>query len=135
MKKLLTLAASVLLLPIGAMAQTPAPAATIPTITLATAAGILGGKATIIGTAKGVSTTTGTGTTAVTSVSRVAHVYYQREGENKIRKAKLASKGSDVTWLVDVKSLPTTGRRYTFWVVDSAGNESDVIGRRFKKTS
>jgi hypothetical protein len=134
-KLLLPFLAAALITPVFGQTTTPPAASTIPTITLTTAAGILGGKGTLIGTAKGVATTTGTGTSAVTSTSRIDHVFYQREGETKWRKAKLANRGTDVTWLVDVKITGSVGRRYIFRAVDTQGRESDVVGRRFKKTS
>ncbi len=126
MKNLLALAALTLLFPLGAMAQT---------VELTTAAGILGGKGSILGTAKGVAVTSGTTSTT----SPIKYVYYQREGESKIRRARIirttdgATAATTVTWMIDVKGIPATGRRYTFWAEDAAGSQGDGTSRRFKK--
>ena len=125
----------------SAQGTTPAPSGA-PTIVLSTPAGILNGKGIILGTATGGSapstTTTGEGTpTTTTRTGNVAAVFYQFDGEKKWRRARLSPRNSaTTTFMVDVNiTSRANGRRITFYTKSSLGAESDVVGRRFKKTS
>ena len=59
------------------------------------------------------------------------------DGEKKWRRARLSPRNSaTTTFMVDVNiTSRANGRRITFYTKSSLGAESDVVGRRFKKTS
>lgn len=84
----------------------------------------------------GTATDTGSGTGTTASKAGVQAVYYQVEGSSKWKKAQLTAKGStDTIWVVNVKIKGAAGKRYYFRAVDTSGNESDVVGRRFRRGS
>lgn len=142
MKLLLPIAfASLFVLVQVASAQgTTPPASGAPTIVLSTPAGILNGKGIILGTATGgtATTTTGEGTpTTTTRTGNVANVFYQYDGERIWRKARLSPRNSpSTTFMVDVNiTSRAKGRRISFYTKSNLGSESDLVGRRFKRTN
>lgn len=113
------------------MAQTAADT-TPPTITISTPAINSTYDVVLSGTA----TDTGSGTGTGASTAGIQAVYYQKEGSSKWNTALLTAKGSTTTtWVVTVRIKGATGTRYYFRAVDTSGNESDVVGRRFKHGS
>lgn len=103
-----------------------------PTITIDTPSINTGTNVILTGTAK--DTGSGTGTGAATG--GVQAVFYQLEGSSKWRKAQLTAKGSsDTIWVVNARIKGAAGKRYYFRAVDTSGNESDVVGRRFRRGS
>ncbi len=133
---------------------TPTPTtAALPTLTLGTEPLLPGTSGIVAGTATGSSNTvtttvpsTGTGTTSTTSTTvpnRIVEVAYQKEGSTKWRKAQLIPASSiplggtttanTVVYSVRLKVSGGRGTRYLFRATDSAGRESDIIGRRFRR--
>lgn len=116
------------------MAQTATvtPDTSAPTITITTPSINTGTNVVLAGTA----TDTGSGTGTSASTGGILAVYYQEEGSSKWSKALLTSKGAlTTTWIVQAKIKGATGKRYYFRAVDKSGNESDVLGRRFRRGS
>jgi len=137
MKNLL-LSALLLAPALPALAQTTTPPATsgAPVITITTPSVNTASKLILIGTATDTGTSTGTGTTATTSAAGVQDVLYQVEGSSKWRRAQLTAKGTASTsWIVNIKNTSAVGKRIIFRAVDVSGNESDIVGRRFKRGS
>lgn len=134
MKKLL-LSALLLATALSANAQTTT-TSSIPVITITTPSINTNSDLIIIGTATDTGTSTGSGTTATTTAAGVKAVYYQIDGSSKWRKATLTAKGTASTsWLVEFRNKSSVGKRIFFRAVDVEGNESDIVGRRFKRGS
>ena len=107
-----------------------------PVITITTPAINTSSKLILIGTATDTGVSTGTGTTATTTAAGVKDVFYQVEGSSKWRRAQLTAKGTaSTTWIVNAKISSAVGKRIIFRAVDVSGNESDLVGRRFKRGS
>lgn len=121
--------AAVLLSPAVVSAQTtPVPDTSGPEVTIDTASVVLSKNAIISGTA------TDTGST--TTIAGVREVLYQFEGQTKWRRATLTNRGGETTtWLIKTTIKGTRGKRIYFRAVDFANNESDVVGRRFRRGS
>ena len=119
-------------LPAWSQTVTPAPASGIPIITITTPAINTTSHLLITGTAVDTGVTSG----STTSAAGIKEVYYQVEGSSKWRRARLTAKGqASVTWIVDTQVKTAVGKRYYFRAVDVSGNESDIVGRRFKRGS
>lgn len=135
MKKLL-FSALTLATALTASAQTTTPTTSNPVVTITTPAINTHSDLIITGTATDTGTSTGTGGGATTTAAGVKAVYYQIDGSSKWRKATLTAKGTaSTTWLVQFRNKSSVGKRIFFRAVDVEGNESDIVGRRFKRGS
>lgn len=102
--------------------------ATIPVVTISTPSLNVYTDLIIIGTA--------TDTAATGRTAGVREVFYQVEGSQKWRKARLTSKNrTPTTWIVDFRNKSSVGKRIIFYAVDNEGRKSDVVGRHFKRST
>jgi hypothetical protein len=109
-----------------AQTSTTTPDKTGPTLTITTPAINAKVNLNITGTA----TDTGGSTS---SPAGIRAVYYKVEGSSSWKKATLSTDTAATrTWMASAKVNVATGKRIYFRAVDRSGNESDVIGRRFR---